>query len=479
MTSFPPAQRLRTKIVCTLGPSIQSLETIRAMVEGGMSVARLNFSHGDLEEHTTAVESVRSVAREMDKAVGVLVDVPGSKYRTGPIQAGAVDFEPGDEVFLTSRLVNLTGNAIPVLPAGIHRDAVPGNRILLADGIVTLRILRIEGEDAICEALTPGRITEGRGVSTPGVSPSQPFPDQKASRALEFAAAQEVDFVALSTVTSADQIAVARQILSKLGYQGSVFSKIERAEAIAARDSILAASDGIMIARGDLGTEVPLARVPILQKEWIQVCNQLGKPVITATQMLESMMSHPSPTRAEVADVANAVFDGTDALMLSGETSIGKYPIEAVKVMTEVAVEAESALPYSSMLVEKRKHLERQTDDAIAYDSCQTAHQLKASLIVAFTESGSTAHRVSKYRPKTPILALTPNRQTQRSLTLSWGVQPVITGPIEQVDDFFQRAQQAASNLQGISQGDCVVLVAGLPIGVPGGTNLLRVLTIE
>ena len=480
MTPFPQPQGLKTKIVCTLGPAVESVEAIQALVEAGMTVARLNFSHGTLEEHTKAAESVRAVARAKDKAVGILVDVPGARYRTGPIEEGHIDFEPGDRVVLSSRQTTEPGEkTIPVLPAGIHRDAVPGKRILLADGIVALQVIGVEGEEVVCEALTPGRITKGRGVSTPGVLPSQPFPDEKAQQALYFAAEHEADFVALSTVTSTKQIAAAREILAKRDYRGAIFSKIERAEAIAAQESILAVSDGIMIARGDLGTEVPLARIPILQKDLIGACNHLGKPVITATQMLESMMAHPSPTRAEVADVANAVFDGTDALMLSGETSIGKYPVEAVKVMAEVALETEAALPYDSILVEKREHLERQTDDAIAYDACQTAHQLNAALIVAFTESGSTAHRVSKYRPRTPILALTPNRQTQQSLTLSWGVQPVITGAIKQVDDFFERAQQGARTFPGITRGDCVVLVAGLPIGVPGGTNLLRVLTIE
>ena len=480
MTPLPQPRELKTKIVCTLGPAVESVSAIQTLVKAGMTVARLNFSHGTLEEHKKAVESVRAVAEALDKPVGILVDIPGAKYRTGSIEKGHLDFEPGDQVILSSRPTFKPGEkAIPVVPPGIHRDAVPGNRILLADGIVALQVIRVDGDDAICEALTPGKITKGRGVSTPGVPPSQPFPDEKARRALSFAAEHQADFIALSTVTSTQQITVAREILGGLDYRGAIFSKIERAEAIADQKSILAASDGIMIARGDLGTEVPLARVPILQKELIRACNHLGKPVITATQMLESMMTHPSPTRAEVADVANAVFDGTDALMLSGETSIGKYPIQAVEVMAEVAVETEAALPYDSMLVEKRQHLERQTDDAIAYDACQTAHQLNAALIVAFTESGSTAHRVSKYRPRTPILALTPNRQTQQSLALTWGVQPVITGAIKQVDDFFERAQQGASNFPGVSRGDCVVLVAGLPIGVPGGTNLLRVLTIE
>ena len=258
-----------------------------------------------------------------------------------------------------------------------------------------------------------------------------------------------------------------------------VVSKIETSEAVSHFEAILEASDGIMVARGDLGVEVPLAKVPMIQKRLIRSCNAAGKTVITATQMLESMINSPSPTRAEVTDVANAVFDGSDAIMLSGETAIGIYAVEAVRVMAEVALEAEAELPYEAMLVEKRQHLESQTDDAIAYNACQTARQIDAGLIVAFTESGSTAGRVSKYRPEAPILALTPSDRTQRALTSNWGVLPVTTEPIRNIDDFFARVQQEATKIPGVATGTQVVLVAGLPIGVPGGTNLLRVLSVE
>jgi pyruvate kinase len=450
------------------------------MVEAGMNVARLNMAHGTLEDHVTAFGHVRAIAEELKQPVGIMVDVPGSKYRTGEIPSGSLSFKEGQEITLTSRQSG-TGEedlVVPVKPAGIHRDARAGKRILLNDGMITLEVREVQGVDVLCEALTAGRITPGRGVTTPGVEPSQPFPDAKATAAMGFAARQKADFVALSTVTTSDDVLKAREILWAMGFAGGIYSKVERARAVTNQASIIDVSDGIIVARGDLGTEIRLARVPIVQKELIGLCNELGKPVITATQMLESMISLPVPTRAEVTDVANAVFDGTDAVMLSGETSIGRYPLEAVRVMAEVSMEAEKALPYDAMLVDKRDHLEPLTDDAIAYNACQTAHHLGASLIVAFTESGGTAKRVSKYRPQTPVLALVHNERTRRSLTVTWGVQPVTTGSLERTDDFFDRAREEAVRRAGLKKGRLVVLVAGVPIGLPGGTDLLRVLTI-
>ena len=370
-------------------------------------------------------------------------------------------------------------DVICVSPPGIHRDAVAERPILLDDGLLELRVIEVWKNDVICRVVRGGRITEGRGVVTPGVSPSQKFPDQRARLALEFAAQHKADFVALSTVTKADDVHAARVILEEGGLDAHVVSKVERAEALGNFDEILRASDAIMVARGDMGVEVRLAQVPVIQKDLIRRCNIAGKPVITATQMLESMVESTIPTRAEVTDVANAVYDGTDAIMLSGETSVGKHPIEAVEAMAEIATEAEAALPYDAMIVEKRRDLEPQTDDAISYDACQTAHQLDARLIVAFTESGSTAGRVSKYRPRSPILALTPSERTQRRLTLRWGVIPVTTGELRTIDDFFVIGEDQAVKVAGLQPGSLVVLVAGLPVGVPGGTNLLRVLTIR
>ena len=443
-----------------------------------MSVARLNLSHGTLETHAAFVKRVRAASKRLGIPVGVMVDVPGSKYRTGPLAPGVVELNRGDTVTLTTNDVIGTQEVIGVSPPGIHRDATVGRPILLDDGLVELRVTEINGSDVRCEVIVGGRITERRGVITPGKAPSQPFPDQRAEEALKFAADQDADFVALSTVTTENDVHRAREVLGKLGLDAHIISKIERAESVDNFESILAASDAIMVARGDMGVEVPLAKVPVIQKRLISGCNAGGKPVITATQMLESMVRSQVPTRAEVTDVANAVFDGTDAVMLSGETSVGRYPVQAVKVMAQVALEAEAALPYETIIREKARQLENQTEDALSYDACRTAYQLNASLIVAFTESGSTAGRVSKYRPLPPILALTPDARVQRLLTLRWGVTPVIVHKLQTVEDFFTRGAEQAISSTYAEPGSVVVLVAGVPIGVPGGTNLLRVMTV-
>ena len=473
------AGRPKTKIVCTLGPATSTDEAVRSLAEAGMSIARLNLSHGTISEHREALRIVRKVSAELSLPLGIMVDVPGIKYRTGPTDPGVVNLAVGDDFTLTSRDVVGTERLASVTPPGIHRDAAPNSPVLVDDGLMELKVVGIEGEDVACTVVRGGRLTEGRGVATPGRSPSHAFPNEKAIEALEFAAECKVDFVALSTVTGPHDIAAARLVLERRGHVPLIISKIERSDAVDDFERILAVSDAIMVARGDMGVEVQLARVPVLQKRLIAMSNHAGKPVITATQMLESMIWSSVPTRAEVTDVANAIYDGTDAIMLSGETSIGQYPVEAVKVMAEVALQAEAALPYDEMIADKLEHLVPQTDDAISYDACRTARQLHASLIVAFTESGGTAARVSKYRPVSPILAMTHSEEVQRRLTLSWGVVPITVSMIRTVDDFFRMGEDAAVSICGVRGGELVVLVAGLPIGVPGGTNLLRVLTIS
>ena len=397
--------RPKTKIVCTLGPSTESKAVVRTLIENGMSVARLNLSHGTLESHSEAIALVREVSEELGIPVGIMVDVPGSKYRTAPTDPPVVELRQGDAVTLTS--VEGTGSreVISVSPPGIHLDASVDGRILVDDGLVELVVTEVSGKDVRCKVVAGGRITARRGVTTPGVVPSMPLLGRDALTGLKFAADEQADFVAMSMVTKAEDVHEVRKVLEGHGLDAQIISKIERKQAICNFDGILEASDSIMVARGDMGVEVPLSRVPIIQKDLISKSNSAGKTVITATQMLESMVSSPVPTRAEVTDVANAIFDGTDAIMLSGETSIGQHPDEAVKVMAEVALEAEEALPYESIISEKTGELEQQTDDAISYDACRTAYQLSARLIVAFTESGATAARVSKYRPQPPILA--------------------------------------------------------------------------
>ena len=472
-------KRPKTKIICTLGPSTSTDETLESLVESGMSVARLNLSHGTLDEHAASVNQVRAVSQRLGIPVGIMVDVPGTKYRTGSLGTGVLDLKPGDRLTLTSRDVVGTRDLVAVSPPGIHLDAAVGRPVLLDDGLMELGVVEVKKSDVVCEVVRGGRLTERRGVATPGKAPSQPFLGEQGTRALEFAAEHMADFVALSMVTQESDVELARGKLRERGLDAVIVSKIERAEALDNFESILKASDSVMVARGDMGVAVSLSEVPMIQKDLIARCNKSGKPVITATQMLESMVSSPVPTRAEVTDVANAVFDGTDAVMLSGETSVGQYPVEAVKFMAQVAIKAEAALPYERIIVEKRQQLEPLTDDAICYNACQTAHQLNAALIVAFTEGGGTAGRVSKYRPLAPVLALTPSEQAQHRLTLWWGVTPVTIPEPRTVEEFFAKGEEKAVEVAGVEPGSLLVLVAGLPIGVAGGTDLLRVLTVQ
>ncbi|MBK16133.1 MAG: pyruvate kinase [Chloroflexi bacterium] len=469
----------KTKMICTLGPSTNSEDVIIQLITAGMSIARLNFSHGDLQEHRKSFQIVRDAAKKLNTRVGILVDVPGPKYRTGKLNDPFIMLEEEQELILTSKSSELADkNKISILPSGIHNDVSPGSVILLNDGLMELSVEKVEGLEVFCKVIVGGKLTEKRGVATPGKSPSLPFPDQNAVDALEFAAEYGADFVALSTVTNESHVLSAKKILQEFNHSPVIISKIERSEALENFDQILSVSDAIMVARGDMGVEVKMSKLPTIQKELIFKCNNVGKPVITATQMLESMINSPIPTRAEVTDVANAIYDGTDAIMLSGETSIGSFPLDAVKVMSEIAQEAESSLSYEKILIDKRNYLEPDTSDAIAYSSVQTSNQLDADFLVAFTESGSTAVRVSKYRPRAPILALTSTENTSNQLTLSWGVFPFTISKLDNVDDFFHLAESYSKQLKKMDQGNVIVLVAGLPIGVSGGTNLLRVITL-
>ena len=471
-------EKTKTKIVCTLGPSTNSLLQVKALIENGMTVARLNLSHGTIDDHKQSVNLVRTASKDLNQPVGIMVDIPGKKYRTGDTDPEIIDIALNSQIRLTSADITGSPDIVSVQPPGIHRDAKPGKIIAIADGLVKVKVLEVSGEEVICKAITPGQISKGRGVNVAGVIPTGEFLDETNQIAITFATEHKADFIAISSVGSASHVESIKEQIAELNSNPAIISKIETAEGIRQFKSILAVSDGIMVARGDMGVEVNLAEVPTIQKRLIRASNIAGKPVITATQMLESMINSPSPTRAEVTDVANAVFDGSDAIMLSGETSIGKYPVEAVSMMSKVALEAEKALPYDSMLLAKREHMEHQTDDAIAYNSCQTAYQLNADLIVAFTESGSTAARVSKYRPRSTILALTPFHKTQLRLTLTWGVTPVTTLPVKDVNDFFRIVKKEASKSPEIKGEGLVVLVAGLPIGVPGGTNMMRVMPV-
>jgi pyruvate kinase len=465
----------RTKIVCTIGPASNSSTSIERLIRAGMNVARLNLSHGTPSDHAQVIATVRRVGQRLAMPVAVLMDLPGPKYRTGPLKGGSVALKKGMRVVLTTRPVEGDAQEVPVNLPTLPRDVRVGDSVLLDDGAMQLKVQRASGTDVVCRVIVGGTLTPGRGVVVPGMRISGPFLTPQLREHLEFAIEQQPDYLALSFVSRAMEVEQVRAVLGQRAAGLPIIAKIERGQALKHLEEILHASDGIMVARGDLGVDIPLEQLPIVQKDLIRRCNSLDKPVITATQMLESMVTAARPTRAEVTDVANAIFDGTDAVMLSAETSIGKHPVQAVAMMAKIATTTDGQLPYEQMLQERAMALGPQIDAAISYDACRTAHQLGAKAIVAFTQSGSTARRVSKSRPKVPILALTSSELVSRRLQLCWGVQVCQVAEPSSVETLFEIGAKLPKSLGLAKAGDLVVITAGIPLRVTGTTNLLKV----
>ncbi len=467
--------RRRTRIICTIGPATGTTAQLAALLKAGMNVARLNLSHGTLDDHAGYLENLRRACERTGLAAAALIDLPGPKYRIGRLKDGQVWLRKTHIVRLTGEDIEGDDEVLPVTLPSLAKNIRKNDTVLLDDGGLQLKVREIQGEDVICRVVVGGFLRQGKGLVVPGMKSPVPFMTDKLREGILFAVRQKPDYLALSFVTSEQDIRDVRAILEENGVAIPIISKIERGEAVRRFTPILAASDGIMIARGDLGVEMPLEQVPLIQKDLILRCNRAGKPVITATEMLESMIQEASPTRAEATDVANAILDGTDGVMLSAETSIGKYPVPAVAMMARIAAATEKNLHYDGLLAERRDWLEPVTDELISFNACQTAYSLKAAAIVAFTQSGSTAMRISKYRPSVPILALTPNDDIMGRLLMYWGVQPVkITEP-DSVDELFAfGARQAREN--GLARpGDLIIISAGIPIGETGTTNMLRV----
>jgi pyruvate kinase len=469
----------RTKIVCTIGPATSSAAVIERLAEAGMNVARLNLSHGTYKEHARYIRIVRKVSHHLAVPVAVIIDLPGPKYRTGKLKDGKAELRKGAEVVLTTRSIKGNNRVIPVNLPTLPQDTRVGATVLLDDGAIQLKVLERQGTEIRCRVVIGGILTERRGLAVPGMRDSVPFVTDALRKHISFAVRQQPDYLAISFFSSADDVASLRTILREHNADIPVIAKIERGVAVDGFDDILAVSDGIMVARGDLGVDIPLEKVPLVQKEIIKKCNQAGKLVITATQMLESMVNSPWPTRAEVTDVANAIFDGTDAVMLSAETSIGKYPAQAVGMMAKIAREAEDRLPYEQVLSERANWLEQKTSELISYSACYTAQSLKAKALVAFTQSGSTAGRVSKYRPRMPILAITPDDAVAKRLVLRWGVYPFQIAGASSVEQLFTTGTRLSNELGLAKSGDLVVISGGIPVGVVGSTNLLKVSKVE
>lgn len=462
----------RAKIVCTLGPATSSESQVRALVNAGMDVARLNLSHGEYADHEKIYQHIRKASDESKRAIGVLVDLQGPKIRLGNLASGPVTLRNGDEFTITTEDVPGDQHVVSTTYSGMPGDVRPGDRLLIDDGKVALECLRVDGPRVVTRVVEGGRISDHKGINLPGVAVSVPALSEKDVDDLRWALRLQADLIALSFVRSADDIREVHRIMDEEGVRLPVLAKIEKPQAVDELPGIVDAFDGIMVARGDLGVELPLEDVPLVQTRAIALARSFAKPVIVATQMLESMIETSRPTRAEASDVANAVLDGTDALMLSGETSVGKHPIVTVETMARIIAKMEdNALADIPGLV----GLPRTKGGAITRAATEVGEQLGARYLVAFTQSGDSARRMSRLRSPIPLLAFTPVQAVRSQLSLSWGVETFLTPFVKHTDDMVLQVDQALLGEDRARRGDLIVIVAGSPPGIAGSTNALRV----
>jgi pyruvate kinase len=464
----------RTKIVCTIGPASRSPETLERLARAGMDVARLNFSHGTQAEHAEVIQTIRGLADRIGRPLAILQDLAGIKIRIGDIAGGDVRLETDSAFTLTTRRVPGDAREVSLDNPDLARSVRPGDTLLLSDGEVELRVESTTGADIGCRVVAGGALSSHKGIHLPGRSIDAEGLTAKDQEDLAFGISRGVDYVALSFVRSAADVLAARRFLDQRRAAIPLIAKIEKHEAIAAIDDILAAADGLMVARGDLGVETPLEHVPLLQKMLIDRANRAGKPVITATQMLLSMVENSRPTRAEVGDVANAILDGTDAVMLSEETAAGRYPVEAVATMRRIAEDTETAIPHDAWMRRFEDKSLQSMPEAVAGAACELAEHIGASVIVAWTESGTTARLVARHRPRRPILALSTRPETARRLALVWGVTPLVADLCPSTDAMLERAPHIAGRHGLLRPGEKAVITAGVPIGVSGSTNLIK-----
>ena len=469
----------RTKIVCTVGPSTDKPGVLEAMLRAGMNVARFNFSHGTHEDHGRRMKQVREAAAAVKVPVAIMLDTKGPEIRLGTFVDKKVTLQTGERFTLTARDVPGTVDIVTVNYKELPQEVAAGQTILLADGLVSLLIEKVDGPDIVTTVQNTGEISNFKRVAVPDVQLGLPFLSEQDVKDLLYGIEQGVDFIAASFVQKTADVLAIRRVLETQGADCHIIAKIENAAGVKNIDDILTVADGVMVARGDLGVEIPTEDVPIVQKMLIKRCNQAGKPVITATQMLESMMVNPRPTRAEATDVANAIMDGTDAIMLSGETASGKYPAEAVSMMATLAKRTEAALSYGEMSLARSASCALiTTTDAISHATVQVAYELNAAAIVTSTESGYTARMVSKYRPEAVIVAVTPKEKFVRRMLLLWGVMPVFVPQSSNTDEMMSNAVAGAMASGWVKTGDLVVITAGIPVGITGTTNMIRVHTV-
>ncbi|SFB87952.1 pyruvate kinase [Alkalibacterium subtropicum] len=467
----------KTKIVCTIGPASESLDTLVKLIEAGMNVARLNFSHGDHAEHLARIENIRKASEKTGKMVGIMLDTKGPEIRTHNMKDGAITLTKGDTVRISMSEVEGTKEKFSVTYTDLINDVTPGSSILLDDGLINLQVTDLEHDkgEIVTVAQNTGVLKNKKGVNVPGVSVNLPGLTEKDRSDIQFGLDNNVDFIAASFVRRPSDVLEITEILEKQDKMHvQIIPKIENQEGVDNLEEILAIADGLMVARGDLGVEIPTEDVPIVQKRMISLCNNAGKPVITATQMLDSMQVNPRPTRAEASDVANAIFDGTDAIMLSGETAAGDYPVESVQTMYNIAMRTESSLVNQDAFALKAYDQNDMTE-AIGQAVGHTAKNLNIHTIVAATESGHTARMISKFRPKADILAVTFSEETARGLALQWGVQPTVSEKPTSTDDMFNLATQTTVEKGFAKEGDLIIITAGVPVGERGTTNVMKI----
>ena len=475
----------KTKIICTMGPAVDDEEKLRALMLTGMDAARFNFSHGTHESHLALLNKVKRVRDELGAAVATILDTKGPEIRVKTFEEGPVTLAEGAAFTLTTRDVPGNADIVSVTYANLHNELTPGCRVLIDDGLIELKVEEISGQDIKCTVMCGGPLSSNKSINMPDAHIQLPSLTEKDREDLRFAVEQDFDFVAASFVRKAADVEDIRACLREYGGEHiRIISKIENSEGVENLDEIIAASDGLMVARGDLGVEIPAYEVPVLQKTMIKKTSMAGKPVITATQMLDSMIRNPRPTRAEVTDVANAIYDGTDCVMLSGETAMGRYPVEALRTMVQIAESTEKHLDYEKILVKRSEFRKNDTATAVAYASVATAMHLNAKCIITPTMSGFTARIISQFRPETPVIATSPREAVLRRMQLYWGIQPIYSE--EQMDtEVIISSSVTTAMLQGLVRpGDIVVMTAGLPavnvqMGERGETNVMRVITVK
>ncbi len=467
----------KTKIVCTIGPTSEKEEVLKDLVKAGLNVARLNFSHGSHEEHEVRINTIKKVRQELNRPIAIMLDTKGPEIRTRNFENGEAYLYAGQEFTITTRDILGNEKICSVTYEDLAKDLSIGDIVLIDDGLIELVVKqKINDTDLLCDVKNSGLIKNKKGINVPGVKIHLPALTDKDVDDIIFGIKQGVDFIAASFIRKASDVLTIRRILEENGAGHiSIISKIENREGVDNIDEIISVSDGIMVARGDLGVEIPLEEVPLVQKELISKCNMAGKPVITATQMLDSMMRNPRPTRAEVSDVATAIYEGTDAIMLSGETASGSYPIEAVETMSKIAIMIEDSLDYKKILSNRYESSNYTITDSIGYATCRSCIDLQSAAIISATLSGYTAISISKFRPKSPIIATTQSEQVMRKLALYWGVYPIKTEKPHSTDDILEGSVNRALEEKLINNGELVIITAGVPVGISGATNLMKI----